>query len=102
MPQRVVELLSAHNSPLFSNFLEFLDLCSSPYLGVLYVCFLYLSCTPPCFLLRLNSFFFFPFSKEDMIFDKCADKVLSGHELEVWKPALAAICNEVKLDKKED
>jgi hypothetical protein len=37
-----------------------------------------------------------------MIFDKCADKVLSGHELEVWKRALATISNEVKLEKKED
>lgn len=29
--------------------------------------------------------------KEVMITDKCVDKVPSGHELEVWKPALDII-----------
>jgi hypothetical protein len=41
-------------------------------------------------------------SKEDMITNKCADKVSLGHELELWKPALATIFNEVKVETKED
>jgi hypothetical protein len=41
-------------------------------------------------------------SKEDMITNKCADKVSLGHELELWKPALATIFNEIKVETKED
>lgn len=37
-----------------------------------------------------------------MITGKCAKEVSLGREFEVWKPALATIINEVKVETKED